>query len=134
MQFVTDRTEEDVLLGNKKGKYTPADLNRVESNVQELARMARDIDVHVSPSVKTDWSRYDQWMNQTQAERYIKNVQLIATSCKVNANVPHSMEKLDITKANDIEKALQIVYNKIIGITGTFQYSGEFYAGEEYAL
>lgn len=131
MDFITDRTEEDVLLGREKGFYTVNDLNRVESNVEELAKMAVDISAHFSPVTKTDWSRSDGLMNETQANRYIKNVHGIATACGIKSFAPSKMQNLNFTGANNIEKTLEMVYNRIKAITSTFKYSGEFFAGEE---
>ena len=39
MQFITDRTHADVLLGNEKGIYSYEDLNRVERAVAQLSAM-----------------------------------------------------------------------------------------------
>lgn len=128
MVFVTDRTDADVIAKNSKGKYTAEDLNRVESNVKELADMAVDIDVHFYPAVKTNWSRTDQWMNGLQSKRYAGNVRSLAYACGIGTNIPENMDNLNINDANNIEKALESVYNKIVNITSTFQYSGELFA------
>lgn len=132
MIFVTDRTEEDVLLGNEKGRYAASDLNRVESNVQELVKLAKKLDILLMLTIKTDWSRADQWMNATQAQRYLGNVRQLVSECNVTVKVPSTLEKMDAENANNIEKALQMVYDRIVAITSSFHYSGEFYAGEEY--
>lgn len=132
MVFITDRTEQDVLLGNEKGQYTATDLNRVESNVQELVKIAKKLDILLTLTTKTDWNRKDQWMNETQALRYIQNINNLLSAFKLTATLPQSMDKLDVYSANDIEKALQMVYNRITAVTDAFKYSGEFFAGEEY--
>lgn len=132
MEYVTDRTEEDVLLGNAKGLYTPTDLNRVEANVKELSKMATELAVYFSPVTKTDWSRMDLAVDQLQAERYISNIKKLASACGVSVTLPESLDKLNWNSANNIEKSLQMVRNRIIAVTSTFNYSGEFFAGEEY--
>ncbi len=132
MIFVTDRTEEDVLIGNEKGRYTASDLNRVESNVKELARLARKLDMLLVLTTKTDWSRADQWMNATQAQRYLGNVKQLVSECNVTVKIPSTLEKMNAENANNIEKALQMVYDRIMATTSSFHYSGEFFAGEEY--
>lgn len=131
MEFVTDRTEEDVLLGNEKGQYTSADLNRVESNVKELAVLAEKIAVYLSLTTKIDWKQSDQWMNATQAERYLGNVKTLASACGIPIDLPSSMGGLDWQKVNDIEKSLEKVYCRIMSVINTFHYSGEMFAGEE---
>ncbi len=131
MIFVIDRTEEDVLLGNEKGRYTAADLNRVESNVKELAELATQLDILLTLITKTDWGRADGWMDDTNARRYIGNVIALANACGIMSNLPTSMDTLDYNGANNIEKALKSVKQRIDAIIGTFRYSGEFYAGEE---
>ncbi len=134
MEFITDRTESDVLLKNEKGYYTTNDLNRVESNVATLQEMAKGIAVFVDLKTKTNWGDDSDWGNKMQMGRYLQNVKVISDACGIKTRLPLSMEKLNFYGANNIEKSLEMVYNKIVNITSTFNYSGEFFAGEEFAL
>ena len=135
MKFVTDRTESDVLLRTEKGVYGPEDLNRVESAVQELARMALALDVHVSPTVKTNWNvqsvfSADEWPVAANLARYLRNVWDLCNACSVNKPLPASMDCMTWEDANNIENALQSVYDRILSVVQTYKFSGELFAGE----
>lgn len=139
MEFVTDRTEADVLLGNAKGRYSAEDLNRVESAVAELCALAVCLDVHLDLITKTDWSgpgvfSQNNWPTESQMERYLQNVNTLCDRFSLGAGLPGSMADLDHQGANAIEQALQQTYKRIDAILSTYRYSGEIYAGEEICL
>ncbi len=136
MEFVTDRTKSDVLLGAEKGMYGVADLNRVECAVAELYALAKRLGISRQIEVKTDWGfpgefSAAQWPTKKQMSRYINNVQVLCEAVELAANLPTSMEHLTWNGANQIEKALSLVYERIQRIPKTFRYSGEIFAGEE---
>lgn len=132
MLFVTDRTLEDVIQKKPKGYYGVSDLNRVEEDVKALSEMSKQLDIHVSTPTKTDWKAADGWMTRTDATRYLSNVSSLVKAHEISANVPRTMDNLDYNEANNIEKSLQMVLQRIIAVTSVFNYSGEFFAGEEY--
>lgn len=137
MEFLTDRTEADVLLGNVKGKYRYADLNRVEQAVAELCALAPQLDIYPGLSTKTDWGlpgvfSVDSWPTDEQMRRYLGNVTSLCDLFDIDSgNVPASPNYLNWQGANAIEEALQNVYIRIMGIIASFNYSGELYAGVE---
>ena len=136
MEFVTDRTETDVLLKTQKGCYGIQDLNRVEETVEQLCALAARLDIHPGLTVKTDWGLPGvfspaQWATQEQMERYLDNVRRLCEAVEMKAGLPVSMEQLTWEGANQIEQALLSVYSRIQNILQTFQFSGEFFAGEE---
>ena len=136
MELITDRTSADVALGNSKGSYGYADLNRVEQAVANLAVMAKQLDVQLSLSVKTDWGlpgvfNAANWPVQSQMARYLQNVRLLLSAVGVQAVLPESMNALDYLGANQIEKALLVARERILTVKENFRYSGEVYAGEE---
>ena len=136
MEFVTDRTKSDVLLGAEKGLYGFSDLNRVESAVAELAVLAKKLGVSKQFDVKTDWGlpsvfSASQWPTKKQMARYLDNVRSLCEIVELTANIPVSMEHLTWDGANQIEEALSLVYERIQNILKFFRYSGEFFAGEE---
>ena len=135
MELITDRTEMDVLMGNKKGCYTVEDLNRVEHAVETLAELAG-----LNVDTKTDWdepSLYDcgEWPVDRQMHRYLQNVRGLCESFLVtHSDMPDSMERLDWKAANAIEEALMETGRRILGMIQIYQYSGELIAGEEILL
>lgn len=136
MKLITDRTEEDVLLGTAKGHYTYADLNRVERAVAELCALCPQLDLYPELTTKTDWGAPgkfsgDSWPTDVQMQRYLENVTALCDLFSIDSQkVPGSADELDWCGANSIEEALHLVYLRATAILNTFKYSGELYAGE----
>lgn len=136
MELITDRTEADVLLGNEKGKYRYSDLNRVEKAVEDLRELVKQLDFYPKLITKTDWGdpgvfSIDHWPTNAQLTRYLKNVTTLCDLVMVEAGgIPQSPDHWDWEGANAIEKALQDVYLRVMGVISTFRYSGELYAGD----
>lgn len=139
MNFITDRTLEDILKRTEKGRYEVADLNRVESAVQYLSLIAQTI-VQVEPlATKTNWSEPERfspntWVTQEQMDRYLRNVKILCESVGFDADLPNTMENLTWQGANQIEQALQLVQEYVSRNYQGFQYSGDLFAGEENGL
>lgn len=138
MEFVTDRTEADVLLANEKGVYSFADLNRVEGNVGLLAEELSALGYALELSVKTDWGlpgdfSGDDWPVESQMERYLTNVRTIRNFFPLEGkgSLPKSMDKLTWQSANLIEMILTHACVQINAVKQAWKYSGEIYAGEE---
>lgn len=139
MDLITDRTEADVLLGNEKGRYGYADLNRVEAAVAELCALAKKLDIHQNLTVKTDWAAPDlfsvrDWPTESQMHRYLENIRSVCAALGTVPVLPQTMEKLDWQGANQIEQALQTAHLRLQSVLQTYHYSGECYAGEENIL
>lgn len=136
MDFVTDRTESDALLGNERGVYSYTDLNRVEAAVRDLAAELSDIGYKISLVTKTDWGlpgdfSAKDWPVESQMDRYLRNVRYIRNFFPASIRLPTSMEGLTWEGANNIEKVLKNAAERIAGIKQTWRYSGEVFAGEE---
>lgn len=136
MDFVTDRTEADVLMGTAKGVYQDTDLNRVESAVAAIAGQFQSLGISLELVVKTDWAppedySVETWVTENQMARYLENVSAIRGLFPVAIDLPKSMSDLNWEGANNIEKILKAAVERIAAIRQTYRYSGEFYAGEE---
>ena len=112
MELITNRTHTDVLLGNEKGFYGVADMNRVESAVLELAEMLRVAGSSYTPVVKTNWSE-GEMPGPDDLARYLGNVAELCRLSGVNAALPDSMDRLNWEGANQIEAALMAVSEKL---------------------
>lgn len=139
INFVTDRTESDVLLNNEKGRYKYSDLNRVEKAVSELCQLAKKLDLYPELTTKTNWSAPSAfsaktWPTESQMQRYIQNVHRLCDCFDLVLPLPKSMAQLNWEGANNIEKALRHVYVRAQSILNTFYYSGDLFAGEENVL
>ena len=136
MDLITDRTESDVLLGNSKGVYSYADLNRVESAAAMIAEQITELGFALQLQTKTDWdfpgnfSAWN-WPVESQMRRYLQNIADIKRLFVISTQIPETMDKLDWNGANNIEEVLQIAFSRITGIKQSYRYSGEIYAGEE---
>lgn len=136
MDLITDRTESDVLLGNLKGVYSYADLNRVESAAAMIAEQITELGFALQLQTKTDWDLPGNfsawnWPVESQMRRYLQNIADIKRLFVISTQIPETMDKLDWNGANNIEKVLQIAFSRIAGIKQSYRYSGEIYAGEE---
>lgn len=156
MNFVTDRTEADVLLKNEKGRYDYTDLNRVEQDVQELMELANQSGFSFDLKTKTDWARPgkfspETWPTESQMKRYLDNVWAlvneflkspiyysgtlqspnIAIAAKTTPDLPTTMQNLTWDGANQIEKALDLVHFRIRGIIDNWRYAGEIFSGDD---
>lgn len=136
MEFVTDRTEADVLLGTEKGTYQNTDLNRVEGAVAEISAQFQSLGISLELIIKTDWSHpgdfsVETWATESQMRRYLGNVSAVQKLFPSGTRLPVSMSDLNWEGANNIEKALKAAVERIAAIRQGYRYSGEFYAGEE---
>lgn len=136
MDLITDRTESDVLLGNSKGVYSYADLNRVESAAAMIAEQITELGFALQLQTKTDWNlpgnfSAGSWPVEYQMRRYLQNIADIKRLFVISTQIPETMDKLDWNGANSIEKVLQTAFARIAGIKQAYRYSGEIYAGEE---
>ena len=139
MNLITNRTEADVFLGNENGRYRYTDLNRVEQAVAELLTLSARLDIHPKLVTKTDWGlpgefSAEAWPTKEQMERYLGNVHALCDALSLKANLPETMEHLTFVGANEIENALLSAYSRVQGVLSIYQFSGEFYAGEENVL
>ena len=136
MDFITDRTEADALLGNENGVYNYTDLNRVEQAVAAIAEQFPQLGISLSLETKSDWAPPEgfsvgTWNVESQMARYLENVTKIRGVFSWTIQLPSSMRKLNWQGANNIEKVLHTALERINGIKQSFRYSGEIFAGEE---
>lgn len=158
MKWIFDRTQEDVvhvidlnrkyMLGtitdeekvewesDLKGTLNASDLNRIESNIAELAE---DIGKEVLPFkykslVTKQWSGTDI-PRVADFARIVSNVQAIRDAWYTTDITPDTPKPpLNyFEKINDIERILHDLYDTYIATIKSYDYCGEFYAGEEIA-
>lgn len=126
-QLITDRTLEDIKNGNEKGYYNYYDLNRVEAATKDIAELLTANGYIVTIDTKTLWTAAD-FPTQSEMARYLGNVRKCVTQfCNMpGASIPASMDNLDYTGANNIEKALvnaEILVGymrSVLRVSGTF--------------
>ena len=128
MDLITDRKENAI--------YEYSDLNRVETAVEEICRMFSGLGISDVLKTKTDWGlpgdfKAEEWPVESQMIRYLSNVKKLKDLFPNAIKLPDTMDSLTWIGANNIEKLLQIVIERIRGIKQTYRFSGEIYAGEE---
>ena len=116
-----------------KGMYTHNDLNRVESTVEQLVALFRDLGYKVPDMyVKTDWT-YEDDIRQRDMNRYLTNIEILRKILRVFRDTPRTptvYERFDYMTANNIEKILYDLLNILENIRSTQVYSGEIVSGE----
>ena len=153
LNLITDRTEQDVerwrLLHSKgykalteeekaqwrsalKGAYNYTDMNRVETAVDFLASRLTELDIYVSPEVKTVWTVSDH-PTKADMDRYFGNVALLRSVLPMyptTPRTPSTQKKMDYLVANDVEQILSDVDRRIQGIKQSWYYAGDVFTGE----
>lgn len=108
-----------------KGAYNYSDLNRIELAVAELAEKT-----NIALTTKTNWVMWDI-PTESELERILENVKALREHYSVEAELPNTMVKLTYIDANNIEKVLCAVSDKIVTVYDRGElYCGELYCGE----
>ncbi len=132
--LIYDRTQSDITNKTSKGRYAYADLNRVEGACRELADLLTSYGYPVSITTKTDWGRSNmQYISEK--ERIRTNIVAIKQayySMPTTPELPTTLNKMDIQKANDIEKILHDIDVLIGEMEANWRYSGDVISGEGY--
>lgn len=130
--LITDRTEQDVTNKTAKGSYNTSDLNRVGAAMAYLRDRfnANGYDIQIDP--KTTWREIDvpTQSDMTLYLGYLGTLKSAITLPEWTPEAPASMEYLTFTKANDIERILEIIDAMITLMVNGYWYSGELYSGE----
>ena len=111
---MTDNEKSEYMDYAAKGAYNYTDLNRVESNVAELASM-----LGLTLTTKTNWTQWDV-PTESEMERYLGNVAVLrdtvidrlgdAASDLRFPRLPNTMNSITFANANSIEEILYVVY------------------------
>lgn len=163
---VLSSTEQVEWYAGMKGAYNYSDLNRVESAVQYIASALQEADVNLRAyatnlqvewqsafevpydptaydlNIKTDWVYDDSNLNTSEMTRYLSNATYIIGAIQAEyPQLPQSMHSLNYTGANNIERALIVLYNALLeeyerlhqliyNTSQAWYYTGDVYAGE----
>lgn len=130
--LVTDRTAEDVTNGTQKGSYNASDLNRVGSAMDYLRDRFNANGYHIQINPKTTWREIDV-PTQSDMTLYLGDLGTLKSAIALpvyTPEAPASMEYLTFTKANDIERILEVIDAMITLMVNAYWYSGELYSGE----
>ena len=130
--LVTDRTQQDVTNRTQKGSYNASDLNRVGSAMDYLRDRFNSNGYHIQINPKTTWREIDV-PTQSDMTLYLGDLGTLKSAIALPVYMPEapaSMEYLTFTKANDIERILEVIDAMITLMVNGYWYSGELYSGE----
>jgi hypothetical protein len=138
--LIYDRTQADVTYARAhpnssaalKGCYNATDLNRVGEWCDTLAELIRQQGYMVTVQTKTDWT-IDDFPDETAMALYLGNVEALRNAYTVMMNtpaLPASMDNLNFTGANSIEKNISDMLDLLEYMIAQLRPSGTFYTGE----
>lgn len=122
-KLIFDRTEADIINNTSKGQYNSEDLNRVETWCKYLAEALTNYGYKVEITTKINWGELDYPYGE-EIERIRNNVNTLKEAYFSFTQVPETLNKIDIDKANKIEKILAEINELIGNMLQTFVYSG----------
>lgn len=119
--------------GVVKGSYNFKDLNRVGQAIAFLQNILHEYGYTISTTPKTDWSMTDI-PNADELNLILTNLSICRAKLQLSSSVPAvptTMERLDYTTANNIEKILKAVYDALMRIVeGMIVYCDDVFCGE----
>lgn len=118
--LVTDRTQKDVANGTGKGYYNYTDLNRVNAAAAYLVEELEGAGYAVPGfSAQQEWGM-SSIPTVEKMDEYLRNIRVIRDVLSVNSSIPSSMSFLGYIGANNIEKALVEVENRLLSLRRVF--------------
>ena len=125
---VTNRTLDDVLARNELGVLNASDLNRIDGNMQELAK---NLGVTIAPA--------KNWTNSSipvvsDYERIINSTKAVRSALKVPEPMPEvpAMPLNSFDKYNAIEKIQLMLYTQYRILQDAKIFAGEgYYSGDK---
>lgn len=122
-KLIFDRTEADIINNTSKGQYNSEDLNRIETWCKYLAETLKEYGYKLEIATKTNWLDTDRPYN-AEMNRIWSNVNTLKNAYFSFTKMPENFNKIDIDKANKIEKILAEINELIGNMVQTFVYSG----------
>lgn len=124
--LITDRTEQDVATGTKKGFYNVSDIQRINSYIEYLSGVL-GLNLTVADVF------LGQALTRAQIDDIISNVNSIRAAWYVASDTPQTPIAVnwDYVKANNIEKILQALDEFYQSYQIDKLYSGTFRAGHQ---
>lgn len=124
--LITDRTEQDVAAGTKKGFYNVSDIQRINSYIEYLSGVL-GLNLTVTDVF------LGQALTRAQIDDIISNVNSIRAAWYVASDTPQTPIAVnwDYVKANNIEKILKALDEFYQSVQIDKLYSGTFRAGHQ---
>jgi hypothetical protein len=126
---VIDRTAIDVANKTEKGFYNHTDLNRVGHNVDYLSGVLNGYGYLVVTTPKENWAVGDI-PRVADMELYLEDLNALKSAFYGTTPLPESMEHINFTDANNIEKLLEEIETYINRMVDGFRVCGTFHCGQ----
>lgn len=113
-----------------KGAYKSSDFNRVSEAYNYLASIMQTLRLISSyTTLKTTWEAGETPLVEHRTA-YINGITQLKTAVSAIGDLPDSLDALTYTDANNIEKVLINVYQRVQEIDSSISHSGELFSGE----
>ena len=125
-KLIYARTSQDVTQRTEKGFYNVSDIQRINSYIQYLSdELGLNLSI-IQPI-------FGEMLTRNKLQSIIDNVNKIRSVWYVAADTPSTPQPIgwNYTKANNIEKILQALYDFAISVQQDIKYSSTFTAGQE---
>lgn len=138
-EWIFDRTQADLANNTDKSFINYADLNRIETRMQELSAVLNDYMYRQQITAKTDWTKQTDASDLTNIptknhlDRLHANEAVLIDAFFIyptTPQLPETFECLTIYTANDIEKILYDLHLMIEDMENNFLECGAFECGE----
>lgn len=129
--LIFDRTQADLVNKTEKGYHNYTDVNRIEKWCGYIANLLTSYGYPVHIATKTNWAMIDE-RKASEMERIRDNVSKIKQAyCTYSLTpaVPTTLSRIDIEKANAIEKVLFDIDELMNKMVAEFRKSGTFNCG-----
>ena len=111
------------------GHYTYDDLNRVGGNMRYLADLLVSYGYAETVKPKTNWAVGDI-PRDSEMVWYLDDVRSVKSAFYGTTPLPESMEHINFTDANNIEKLLEEIETYINRMVAGFRKCGTFHCGQ----
>lgn len=129
--LIFDRIQADLVNKTEKGYHNYTDVNRIEKWCGYIANLLTSYGYPVHIATKTNWVMIDE-RKASEMERIRSNVSKIKQayySYLSTPLVPTTLNRIDIEKANAIEKVLFDIDELMNKMVAEFRKSGTFNCG-----
>lgn len=132
LDLIFDRTEDDVRDGTSKGYYRYTDMNRVQAAVAYLRGLYVSYGYDMIPSYTLPTWAENDIPKKGQGDTYIRAVRSLDGLVPIpgKPTLPTTMNGLNYSKANAIERFLAMTETTLESISGSWFYCDEVFSGE----
>lgn len=139
LNLIFDRNENDLKELTSKAYYNYTDLNRIETAIYIISEKLHNMRYCPLIECKTNWSAAtsenlsENSPKASDRDRIFENIKILYNNFYIDNDtpqIPENIDRMDIYKANDIERILEDIYIMIFEIIRNERECGTFECGE----